>query len=177
MYAIIADGGRQYRLEEGQEVEVDYREASTGQEIEFGRVLAVSTEGPAVGPVDSRWRQGHGPGAGDRPGRQDLRAEVPAAQELPSPNRTPADVHPRAHQQDRHRLTPQRSGSTPARSVLHEARIPRADPPFQGGRRKCLATGRGLLGTTRLTSSSWPSVSRQLPRLSWPSCDAGPLGR
>lgn len=45
MYAIIADGGRQYRVEEGQELEVDYREATTGQEIEFCRVLAVSTQG------------------------------------------------------------------------------------------------------------------------------------
>jgi large subunit ribosomal protein L21 len=44
MYAIIADGGRQYKVEEGQELTVDYREASKGQEIEFARVLAVSGE-------------------------------------------------------------------------------------------------------------------------------------
>jgi large subunit ribosomal protein L21 len=44
MYAIIADGGRQYRVEEGQELDVDYREAATGQEIEFDRVLAVSSD-------------------------------------------------------------------------------------------------------------------------------------
>jgi large subunit ribosomal protein L21 len=43
MYAIIADGGRQYRVEEGQELDIDYREAITGDEIEFGRVLAIST--------------------------------------------------------------------------------------------------------------------------------------
>ena len=29
MYAIIADGGRQYRVEEGQELDIDYREAAT----------------------------------------------------------------------------------------------------------------------------------------------------
>ncbi len=43
MYAIIADSGRQYRVEEGQELDIDYREAATkGEQLEFGRVLAIS---------------------------------------------------------------------------------------------------------------------------------------
>jgi large subunit ribosomal protein L21 len=42
MYAIIHDGGRQYRVEEGQELDVDYRELQKGQELTFDRVLAVS---------------------------------------------------------------------------------------------------------------------------------------
>ena len=43
MYAIIADGGRQYRVEEGQELDIDFREAATkGDELEFDRVLALS---------------------------------------------------------------------------------------------------------------------------------------
>ncbi len=45
MYAIIADGGRQYKVEEGQEVEVDYRELSKGDELTFDRVLAVGGDG------------------------------------------------------------------------------------------------------------------------------------
>jgi large subunit ribosomal protein L21 len=40
MYAIIEDGGRQIRVEEGQEIEVDYREASRGDQLTFDRVLA-----------------------------------------------------------------------------------------------------------------------------------------
>jgi large subunit ribosomal protein L21 len=44
MYAIIADGGRQYKVEEGQELEIDYREISTGEELTFEKVLAVSGE-------------------------------------------------------------------------------------------------------------------------------------
>jgi large subunit ribosomal protein L21 len=44
MYAIIADGGRQYRVVEGQELDIDYRAVATGDRIEFGRVLAVSTD-------------------------------------------------------------------------------------------------------------------------------------
>jgi large subunit ribosomal protein L21 len=44
MYAIIADGGRQYKVEEGQELEIDYREISSGDELRFDRVLALSNE-------------------------------------------------------------------------------------------------------------------------------------
>jgi large subunit ribosomal protein L21 len=44
MYAIISDSGRQYKVEEGQQLNVDYRDVSTGDELTFDRVLAVSTE-------------------------------------------------------------------------------------------------------------------------------------
>ncbi len=42
MYAIIADGGRQYKVEEGQFLEIDYREVEKGDAITFERVLAKS---------------------------------------------------------------------------------------------------------------------------------------
>lgn len=42
MYAIIADGGRQFKVEEGKEVDVDYRDVTKGSELKFERVLAVS---------------------------------------------------------------------------------------------------------------------------------------
>ncbi|MCA9232106.1 MAG: 50S ribosomal protein L21 [Planctomycetales bacterium] len=42
MYAIIADGGRQYKVEEGQELAIDFRELSAGEKVTFDRVLAVS---------------------------------------------------------------------------------------------------------------------------------------
>lgn len=41
MYAIIVDGGRQYRVEPGQEVVVDYRDVRQGETLTFGRVLAI----------------------------------------------------------------------------------------------------------------------------------------
>ena len=44
MYAIISESGRQYKVEEGQELFVDYREAAAGDEIRFERVLAVSSD-------------------------------------------------------------------------------------------------------------------------------------
>jgi large subunit ribosomal protein L21 len=40
MYAIIKHGGRQYRVEEGQEIEIDYREGSAGDAVKFDEVLA-----------------------------------------------------------------------------------------------------------------------------------------
>jgi large subunit ribosomal protein L21 len=44
MYAIIADGGRQYKVEEGQELVIDFRDVAKGEEIQFDRVLAVADE-------------------------------------------------------------------------------------------------------------------------------------
>ena len=41
MYAIIADSGRQYKVEEGQMLEVDLRDVNPGDSITFDRVLAI----------------------------------------------------------------------------------------------------------------------------------------
>jgi large subunit ribosomal protein L21 len=42
MYAIIIDGGRQYKVTEGQELVIDYRDASSGDAVQFDKVLAYS---------------------------------------------------------------------------------------------------------------------------------------
>ncbi|MGB0758788.1 MAG: 50S ribosomal protein L21 [Rubripirellula sp.] len=42
MYAIIVDGGRQYKVEPGMEVDVDYRDVPQGESLTFEKVLAVS---------------------------------------------------------------------------------------------------------------------------------------
>ena len=39
MYAVFEDGSRQYRVSEGDVVQVDYREAEIGSRLEFERVL------------------------------------------------------------------------------------------------------------------------------------------
>ena len=50
-YAIVTDGGRQYRVMEGQELEIDFRHAAdgsplpAGSEVVFSDVLAVSHAG------------------------------------------------------------------------------------------------------------------------------------
>src|SRR5688572_12220161 len=45
MYAIISDGNRQYRVEEGQELVISYRDMPAGEKISFDQVLAVGGEG------------------------------------------------------------------------------------------------------------------------------------
>jgi len=50
MYAIIRDGGRQYRVSEGDLIQVDLRPASPGSEVVFPEVLLYSDdEGLQVG--------------------------------------------------------------------------------------------------------------------------------
>ena len=50
MYAVFEDGGRQYRVSEGESLLLDRRPAEAGQTIEFDRVLLCSREdGTRVG--------------------------------------------------------------------------------------------------------------------------------
>ena len=44
MYAIFEDGGRQYKVQEGQEIHVDFRDVPQGETIQFDKVLAISDE-------------------------------------------------------------------------------------------------------------------------------------
>jgi large subunit ribosomal protein L21 len=53
MYAIIEDGGRQYRVEEGQVLEIDYRDTSSGDPITFEKVLVGrDDDGVKIGTPD-----------------------------------------------------------------------------------------------------------------------------
>jgi large subunit ribosomal protein L21 len=47
MYAIITDGSRQYKVEKGQELNVDYRDTPAGEKLKFESVLAVGGDGDA----------------------------------------------------------------------------------------------------------------------------------
>ena len=44
MYAVFEDGSRQYRVREGDVVNVDFREAQVGSNLEFNRVLLAQHE-------------------------------------------------------------------------------------------------------------------------------------
>jgi large subunit ribosomal protein L21 len=44
MYAIIVDGGRQYRVEPGMELDLDYREVAAGESITLPKVLCLGGE-------------------------------------------------------------------------------------------------------------------------------------
>jgi len=45
MYAIIATGGKQYKVEEGDEIRVEKLAAEEGDSVTFDQVLAVSNDG------------------------------------------------------------------------------------------------------------------------------------
>ena len=40
MYAIISEDGHQFKVEEGQELDIDYRDLSAGDQVKFERILA-----------------------------------------------------------------------------------------------------------------------------------------
>lgn len=44
MYAVFEDGARQYRVQEGDIVKVDYRPGDVGSSVEFNRVLLCQSE-------------------------------------------------------------------------------------------------------------------------------------
>jgi large subunit ribosomal protein L21 len=44
MYAVFEDGSRQYRVGEGEKVQVDYRDAEPGTQLEFKRVLLYQSD-------------------------------------------------------------------------------------------------------------------------------------
>ena len=145
------------RSQEGQEIQVDYRDVPQGQTIQFDKVLAISDEnGLRTGSpqVAGATRLGRGPGRGTR--SEDLRAETAATEELPPTHRPSPDAHQSPHRQDRlltargvaehagHRKRPRRwpratarstprlpkgsgRGSTPGQSAPH----PPGRPPRQ----------------------------------------------
>ncbi len=47
MYAIIEDGSRQYRAEEGKTLVIDHRECEKGQTLELHSVLLIEKDGTA----------------------------------------------------------------------------------------------------------------------------------
>ena len=47
MYAIISDGSHQYKVEEGQELTINYRDVPAGEKLTFDSVLAVGGDGDA----------------------------------------------------------------------------------------------------------------------------------
>jgi large subunit ribosomal protein L21 len=48
MYAVFEDGSRQYRVQEGEVVRLDFRDAEIGSSVEFQRVLLTEKDGTAT---------------------------------------------------------------------------------------------------------------------------------
>jgi large subunit ribosomal protein L21 len=49
MYAIVTDGSRQIKVEEGQVLNIDYRSVPAGEKITFDRVLAIGGDSARIG--------------------------------------------------------------------------------------------------------------------------------
>jgi large subunit ribosomal protein L21 len=49
MYAIFVDGGRQYKVTEGEELVVDFRDSNLGSQLTFDHVLAVGGDSLKLG--------------------------------------------------------------------------------------------------------------------------------
>lgn len=49
MYAIFVDGGRQYKVAEGQELDIDFRDISQGGQVTFDRVVAIGGDSLQLG--------------------------------------------------------------------------------------------------------------------------------
>lgn len=71
MYAVIVSGGKQYRVKEGQTIQLEKLEVETGASVEFDKVLMVS-EGDST-QVGTPYLKGHivkanvvGHGRGDK---------------------------------------------------------------------------------------------------------------
>jgi large subunit ribosomal protein L21 len=45
MYAIVSEGGRQYKVEEGQVLNLDYRDLATGETLTLDQVLFIGGDG------------------------------------------------------------------------------------------------------------------------------------
>jgi large subunit ribosomal protein L21 len=48
MYAVIEDGSRQFRVQEGEIVKIDFRKVEVGASLEFDRVLLSEKDGVAT---------------------------------------------------------------------------------------------------------------------------------
>ena len=49
MYAVIKTGGKQYRVEEGAEIEIEKLAAEAGDSVQFTEVLMLGGESPVIG--------------------------------------------------------------------------------------------------------------------------------
>ena len=101
MYAVIATGGKQYRVEKDGVLKIEKLSAEPGSTVEFTDVLLIAdgdkiTVGKPMlkGSKVLATVESHGQG------RQGVDREVPAPQALSAHEESSAEVHPGAHHLD-----------------------------------------------------------------------------
>jgi large subunit ribosomal protein L21 len=101
MYAVIATGGKQYRVENGTILKVEKLDAEPGATVEFGEVLLIG-DGDSIKVGAPLLKGGKVTATGREAwqGREESHREVPSPQALPAPGHASPAVH--AGQDHRH---------------------------------------------------------------------------
>ena len=202
MEAVIATGGKQYRVAPGQVIRVERLGKDKGAAVEFTEVLLVNQDGQVT--VDSKALASAkvtGEVVAERRGRQGPGREVQAAEELPASPRASADHDRGAHHQDRglghgaqegcrqleersRFQSPDAGGEALRRAVRHRRQHPRpaARDPVQAGHQRgprrgphAVRQGRRLrdASSARATTSTSASPSSRPPEPIRPRRTAG----
>ena len=160
MYAIIAASGRQYKVVEGQELQIDYRvDAKPGDSrlVRSRRGLQRRFQ-PEIRRTDLVRRQRDGQSRGGRRGPEDRDPKIPPSQNDAPSHRPSANADPREDRQDHARL----GSPAIARSAFEPALPLSARLPGQLAGR--VRRARRALSRTRIGSSSAPAARlRQVP--------------
>ena len=148
MYAVIATGGKQYRVQPGETIQVEKLEGAKEQgAVTFDQVLLVADGAERQGRrSDAAGRQGHRRGAGrQRPRREAPHLQVPPPQGLPPEDRPSPALH-RGEDHRHHGLRTDADGSQKRTGRLAQ---------------------RSRLRTRRCAASSASAASRCAPATSW----------
>ena len=136
MYAVIATGGKQYRVQPGETIHVERLNNEQGHARESGAItfdevlLIADGEQIQLGAPTARRRQGLGRDRRRGPGQEDHHLQVQAPQELPPQERPSPAVH-RA-EDHRHQRVEARRSRWHTRKVRALPQRPRLEPPAPG---------------------------------------------
>ena len=102
MYAIVTDGSKQLKVEEGQVLNIDYRPLPAGETITFDRVLAIGGEGSEAAhwSASRGWSERHSGSDWPDSRRKAVRPKVPAPQEFETADRSSPAAYAGEDQQD-----------------------------------------------------------------------------
>ena len=94
MYAVIATGGKQYRVDEGSVLAVEKLDAEAGATVEFGEVLLIG-EGDQIKIGAPLLEGGKVTATVEKPrqGREESHRQIPPPQALPAPGHASPAVH------------------------------------------------------------------------------------
>ena len=96
MYAVIATGGKQYRVSEGTVLRIEKLDAEAGASVEFDQVLLVGEGTDIKLGTPFVTGGGHRDHSGARQGRQGPDREIPPPQALPATEGTTVSRTPKS---------------------------------------------------------------------------------